>query len=127
MPGPLEHHSARFLCPPKFLPDSSSSLPPWMVLLWLDQLRPAHSSWFWFHSLRSFRQFFPKQFLVLIKQLHDSASKLAHDHFPIHQTQPFMLSINLKPPPIPGHRPILGHYSLLFPTQHFGQIPGGSS
>src|SRR6266849_1105303 len=105
MPRPLEHHSARFFRPPKFLSGSSSSLPPRMVFLRLDPLGPAHSSWFWFHSLRSFRQFFPKQFLVLIKQLHDSASKLAHDHFAIHQTQSFVLSINVKPPPIPGHRP----------------------
>src|SRR6185295_4337736 len=127
MPRSLHHRSPRFFGPPKVLPGRRSPLTPRMFLLRFEQLCPTHFSRLWSLSNRTGGQLFPEQFLALINQLYRSATKLAHHHFPIHQTQAFVLRSDLKPAALPSYRPVFGPPSRFLPTQALPQIPRASS
>src|SRR5258708_6825202 len=92
-----------FLAPPKWLPRSHPTLTPGMFFLGLEQFGPSNSSRLRWNSHGSAEQFFPAQFLTLIKQLYGPVPQPTHDHFAIHQTQPLVLCIDLKPTPLPTY------------------------
>jgi len=90
MPLSLHRRPSRFFGLPKFLPDRHSVLAPRMFRLGLEQLYSAHPSRLWSFSNRTSGQFFPYQFLALIKQLHRPrvTDRIKYSHLGSIQMQP---------------------------------------